>query len=95
MTQQDLQIQIEALESLKNALTNIIESLAEVDRAFATSAGYLTDTGLPDEILSNYQNRYMSVVSGGVKSLCNTIGECDISYIDSLIRDLHEVIERI
>ncbi len=95
MSQQDLQIQIEALESLKYELNNIIESLAEVDRAFATSVGYLSDEGLPDEILSNYQNRYMSVISDGVKKLCNSIGENDIGYIDSLIRDLHEVIERI
>lgn len=91
---QNLQQQLQALETLRSQLIQFNNSLNELSERYNSSVNALVESGLPIQISENYSNSHQQRNSSAIASLVHMVEEEDIPYINRNVEALQELIER-
>ena len=85
MSQQNIMLQIQALEQLKIELENLVKDVEVRTNSYFQHVSALAQTGLDSSMVSNFKDKYWRQDYAMLSQLKQHVSSVDIKYIESCI----------
>ncbi len=90
---QDLELQLSALEELRNFIIQLQNDLSERLQAYNYRVRGLRESGLSIQVASTYESNFCEANNAAVGRLIDSLNEADLPYISRNIERIIEAIE--
>ncbi len=91
---QDLQRQLQAMQSLRASLVKFIADLNDLSGKYNASVNSLREAGLPVQVAEKYMDTYQQRNTSSLGNLIQMVENEDIPYVNRNIEALEDLISR-